>query len=115
MIKASDCERQGCQNYTVNQLIYSPAVDESSVWNTVLPVGCSAFGCRSRRRRGEAGVRSSVASTVSSTCAPTSALFSGHSSRSGSGPQPGCLQPGAVHLLLCVGYRPGESLELKRV
>lgn len=48
------------------------------------------------------------ASTVCSTSGPTSALFSGHSSRSGSGPQPRCLQPAAVHLLLRVGYRPGK-------
>lgn len=59
------------------------------------------------RCRGDAGM-CSVASTVCSISGLTSALFPGYRSRSGSGPQPRRLQPGALHLLLCVGYHPGE-------
>lgn len=57
----------------------------------------------------------SVASTLCSTSGATSASFAGHRSRSGGGAQPGRLQPAALHLLLCLGRRPGESLELKPV
>lgn len=83
---------------------------------SALPQAMSAVcGCCTPSRRGQAGMCLSVASTACSTSGATSASFPGHGSRSGGGPQPGCLQPAALHLLLRLGDRPGESLELNPV